>query len=73
MTIKEVELTIPFEFKNEPFFYQIIKNFEIIVNIVEASFSTSTGWTIVKLEGEQQEIQRLFDFLKEKGVQIKER
>ncbi|MCM8773207.1 MAG: NIL domain-containing protein [Candidatus Omnitrophica bacterium] len=67
---REVELIIPGELKEEPIFYYIIKNFDVIPNIVEASFSTEMGWAIVKFEGEPQEIERLFDFLRDKGVRI---
>ncbi len=70
MTIKQVELNIPSEFKNEPFFYYIIKNFDVVPKILEASFSTDTGWAIVEFEGQKKELQRLFSFLKQKGVQI---
>jgi len=51
MPIQEVELNIPSELKGDPFFYNIIKNFEVVVYILEASFSTETAWAIVKLEG----------------------
>ena len=67
----EVELHIPAKFKDEPIFYYIIKNFEVIPNIVEASFSTEMGWAIVKFEGEKEELERLFNFLKEKGVEVR--
>jgi ABC-type methionine transport system ATPase subunit len=71
MVTKEVELTIPAKFKDEPVFYYIIKNFEVIPNIVEASFSTEMGWAIVNFQGEEEELERLFNFLREKGVEVK--
>jgi len=67
---KTVELNIPSEFKDNPFFYRLIKDFEVIPNIVEASFSTETGWAIVAFEGEEKELERLFTFLKEKRVEV---
>ncbi|OQX79508.1 MAG: hypothetical protein B6D56_06925 [Candidatus Omnitrophica bacterium 4484_70.1] len=66
----EVELTFPGGLKDEPVFYYIIKNFEVIPNIREASFSTEMGWAIVQFEGKEAEIKRMLDFLKGKGVQI---
>ncbi len=68
--IKEVELNIPIEYKNEPFFCYIIKNFDITVRIIEASFSTEIGWAIVLFEGKEKEMNRLFDFLKEKNIEV---
>ena len=73
MPIQEVELNIPGQLKDDPFFYNIIKNFNLVVYILEASFSTETGWAIVKLEGDEAEINRLFYYLKGKGVQVKQR
>ena len=70
---KQVELNIPSDFKEEPFFYNIIKSFKVIPNILEASFSTDTGWAIVNFQGQEEELQKLFDFLKKKGVQVRPR
>lgn len=70
MITQKVELNIPGTFKGEPLFYQIIKNFDVIPRILEASFSTEMGWAIVEFEGKDKELKRLFTFLKEKGVEI---
>lgn len=69
----EVELIFPKELKNEPVFYQIVKNFEIIPTIIEASFSTDMGWTYLILEGEEKELERLFEYLKSKRVTVNKR
>ncbi len=66
----EVELNIPLEYKDEPFFYYIIKNFNLVVRIVEASFSTSMGWAIVSFEGKEKEINKLLAFFKEKNIEV---
>ena len=55
MAVREVELNIPGKFKEEPFFYYLIKNFEVVPNIVEASFSTDMGWAMVRFEGKEKE------------------
>lgn len=70
MFVKEVELTIPGDLKDKPIFYTIIKNFSVIPNIIEASFSTDMGWAIVSIEGEEEEINKLFEFLRGKGVRV---
>lgn len=66
----EVELTFPGKLKNEPVFYYIIKNFKVIPNILEASFSTDMGWAIVKFQGEEKELSRLFEYLRSCQVEI---
>ena len=66
----EVELNIPLEYKDEPFFHYIIKNFNVVLRIIEASFSTSMGWAIVSFEGTEKEINRLLEFFKEKNIEV---
>ena len=70
MAKKEVELSFPASLKEEPVFYNIIKHFEVIPNILEASFSTNMGWAIVTFQGKDEELSKLFDFLRSKGVVI---
>ena len=70
MVSKEVELIIPGALKDEPIFYHIIKNFDVIPNIIEAWFSTDMGWAVVQFKGKAKELERLFDFLNQKGVRV---
>ncbi|MEA3488967.1 MAG: NIL domain-containing protein [Candidatus Omnitrophota bacterium] len=65
-----VELFIPGELKDEPIICHIIKNFNITLKIVEASFSTESGWAYLILNGEKSEIDRVFDFLRGKGINV---
>ncbi|MFC1703394.1 NIL domain-containing protein [Candidatus Omnitrophota bacterium] len=64
------EFTFPEELKNEPIFYLLVKNFDIIPNIIEASFSTDTGWAVLTLEGEEQELKKAIDYLKSRKVSM---
>ena len=68
-----LELNIPGSFKNEPIFYYMIKNYDVIPNIIEASFSTDMGWAIVEMQGEDEEIKSLIGFLESKDVEVKVR
>ncbi len=70
--IKKVELTINGTLNKEPLIYNIIKNFDVVPNIVEASFSTTMGWAIIEFEGEDEELDRVLTYLSEKsGIDIK--
>ncbi len=69
----EVELNFPKQYKEEAFFCYVIKHFDVIVKIIEASFSTDTGWAILNLEGQEREMKRLFDFLKDKNIEVTHR
>ena len=64
----EVELTFPGKYKKEPIFYNIIKEFKVIPNILEASFSTDMGWAIVTFEADQAELDKLFGYLEKNDV-----
>jgi len=66
----EVELTFPGELRDDPIFYHIIKKFNIVPNILEASFSTEHGWAIVTFEGEDEEMVKLFEFLRARNITI---
>ncbi len=66
----KVELSIPGEFKNEPIIYHLGNKFDIIPNIIEASFSTDVGWAVLVLEGEESEIEKAVDYLKAKKITI---
>jgi ABC-type methionine transport system ATPase subunit len=69
MEIKS-EITFPGELKDEPLICRLCKDFDIIINIIEASFSTEVGWAILVFKGREEEIKRAFDYLKQKGVKI---
>lgn len=65
-----VELTFPGELKKEPIIYYIGRDFKIVPNIIEASFSTTMGWAILTLDGDKKELERLFEYLKKKNITV---
>ena len=65
-----IEITLPGELKNEPIIYYLGHNFKIIPNIIEASFSTETGWASLVLEGEEAEIKKALEYLKSKRITV---
>ncbi|MCX7662088.1 MAG: NIL domain-containing protein [Candidatus Omnitrophica bacterium] len=69
MEIK-AEITFPGELKDQPLICSLCKDFDVIINIIEASFSTEVGWAILVFKGREEEIKQAFEFLKEKGVKI---
>ncbi len=66
----KVELTFSSELKDNPIICNLCKKFDIVLNIVEASFSTATGWAILILEGNEEELGRAFKYLEDTGVKI---
>jgi ABC-type methionine transport system ATPase subunit len=66
------ELNFPGELKEEPIICNLCKKFAIILNILEASFSTDIGWAILIIEGTEEDLKKSFDYLKSSGVEIKD-
>lgn len=66
----KVELFIPGELKDEPIICHLIKNFKIDLKIIEASFSTESGWAYLILIGDKKEIEKAFDYLRDKGISV---
>ena len=66
----KVELTFPSALKDEPIFYHMCRNFDVIFNIIEASFSTENGWAYVTLEGEEEAERELGEKMGEGMVKL---
>lgn len=67
MRIK-TELSFPGDLKDEPILCNLCKKFDIVMSVLEASFSTEIGWAIIILEGREEELKTAMDYLKNKGV-----
>ena len=65
------EFVFPARMKDEPLICNVCKQFNVLLKIVEASFSTDTGWAILVLEGEEEELKRTIAFLRDKGVETR--
>lgn len=65
-----IGLSFPGTLKDESVICYICKNFNINLNIIEASFSMSSGWAILEVEGDEEEIERAFEYLISKGIKI---
>lgn len=65
-----IGLTFPGELKDESIICYICKKFDITLNIFEASFSMYSGWAILGIEGPEDEINKVFEYLKTKNINI---
>lgn len=65
-----IGLTFPGELKDESIICTLCKNFDIKLNIFEASFSMYSGWAILGIEGEEEVLKKCFDFLRTKNINI---
>jgi len=67
-----IGLTFPGTLQDESIICYLCKKFDISLNIIEASFSMDAGWSILTIEGQQNEIKRAFEYLAEKGVKVQQ-
>jgi ABC-type methionine transport system ATPase subunit len=67
---------IHFEFNQnlvkEPLLYQINRSFDVVVNIRGASVSDEGGFIALELEGTDEELERVLDYLRGQGVKLGE-
>ncbi|MBU1262151.1 NIL domain-containing protein [bacterium] len=72
MAEREVKLTFKEEFIREPIIYQLGHEFEVVTNIKQANVTKDSGWVILRIDGELNEIEQAISCLRTKGVKIEE-
>lgn len=70
--IMSIGLTFPGALQDESIICYLCKKYDININIIEASFSMDAGWSILTVEGQEDEIKRAFEYLAEKGVKVQQ-
>lgn len=67
-----IGLTFPGELKDDSVICYICKEYNINVNIIEASFSNVSGWAILEVEGEEAELKKVFEYLGSKNIKTRQ-
>ncbi len=67
-----IGLTFPGALQDESIICYLCKKYNIELNIIEASFSMDAGWSILTVEGQEDEIKRAFAYLAEKEVKVQQ-
>ena len=71
MAKKNVVLSFPPSLIEEPVTYRLIRDFDLQVNILRATVRPrERGRMVVELMGEKANLEKAFDYLDEKGVQV---
>jgi ABC-type methionine transport system ATPase subunit len=73
MAKKIVRLTFPEELIQEPIIYRLGHEFEVVTNIFRAAVGEKDAWITLELDGEEEEILRVMEFLRSLGIQAEER
>jgi L-aspartate semialdehyde sulfurtransferase ferredoxin len=70
MAVKRVRFTFPENLIREPLIYNLGHEFRVITNVRMADVDESTGWVVLELEGESEEIERSLAWAQAKGVRV---
>ena len=70
MAVKRVRFTFPENLIQEPVIYQIGHEFRVITNVRMADVDERTGWVVLELEGDPEEIDRSLAWAQSKGVRV---
>ncbi len=65
-----VQLIYKEDLVKEPIICMVCKKFDIVLNIRKATVTKDTGVLVVEIDGEEEEIEKVIDFLKEKGIDV---
>ncbi|MGC8481813.1 MAG: NIL domain-containing protein [Acidimicrobiales bacterium] len=64
-----VRLIYPDDLVKMPVIARLAKDYDVFANIRRASVEEGTGWIVCELEGQQEDIRRSLNWLREIGVQ----
>jgi len=70
---KKFILSFPVELADKPLTYHLVKDYDLVVNILQARINPreeETGRLVVELSGEEQNLRNGIEFLVEQGVHV---
>ena len=70
MALKRVRFTFPENLIKEPLIYNLGHQFRVITNVRMADVDEKTGWVLLELEGEADEVDRSIAWAQDKGVRV---
>ncbi len=70
MALKRVRFTFPENLIKEPLIYNLGHEFRVITNVRMADVDEKTGWVLLELEGDAEEVDRSLAWAQAKGVRV---
>ncbi len=67
---RRVQLTYPQHLLDQPLIYQLIQQFDLLTNILEARVTAEEGWLVLAVRGERERVEQGLSWLTEQGVQV---
>ncbi len=72
MPAKHVRLTFEGDEVKRPLIYELGQQFKVITNIRMADVGQTTGWVILEIEGDDNEIEQALTWAREQGARVDE-
>jgi ABC-type methionine transport system ATPase subunit len=69
-TQMQIRLSYPPSMLREPILYQLIREFKITVNIIQAQITLDEGWLDIDIGGDHEEIERAIQWLSSQGIEV---
>jgi hypothetical protein len=54
----------------EPIIWEVGKRFDLVTNIRRADVTAEVAWAILELDGEQSDLERGLDWVRDRGVRV---
>lgn len=70
MPEKSLRLIYPPSLLREPVLNRFIRNFDLVVNILQANITMEEGWLDIRVTGDEHEISRAIRWLEAEGLTI---
>ena len=70
MPNRTLRLNYPAALLRQPILQQLIRKFNVSVNIVRAQITLEEGWLEIEVEGDDGELARAEDWLKGQGIEV---
>lgn len=71
MSTRDVRLEYPPSLLSRPVIQELIRRFDLTVNILRAQITLEEGWISVQLSGEDSEIERALTWLRAEGLGVR--
>lgn len=71
MPDRKIVLRFPPQVVDKPFIYHLVKDFQLMVNVLKANVNPyKEGFMVIELSGEEAQYEQGMNFLREQGVRI---
>jgi ABC-type methionine transport system ATPase subunit len=67
---KTVRFTYPKHLLDQPLIYKLIREFDLLTNILDAHVTADEGWLLLLIRGEDEQVERGLAWIVEQGVQV---